>query len=396
MIDSIIGHADAVTALNRSLVEGRLAHAYLFAGPEGVGKRTLALELAKAVTCTGPDAPCNVCSACRRIDAGKHPDVELMAPGGICEESDHDHSADAGRDIRICQVRRAERVLGITPFEGGRRVLILDPAEAMNAQSADAFLKTLEEPPNGALIILITANDEQLGETVRSRCRRVPLCALRPAETERALAERFGATPEQSARLTRLFAGRIGCAVEALRDPHFEERRTAMLDHAARVPFLPIDERFDLAGQCADAFARRDRAKPDETGQPVTSTASKDGRPRSRTDVYATLDAWIEWWRDILLVGGGADAAVVNAERAADLYAGAGALGIEAAARGISALREARHDLEHNINPRLALEALMLRLPRGNQEADPSSRGAPQLDPRPIPDSQLPTPTPGG
>jgi DNA polymerase III subunit delta' len=363
MIRTIAGHADAVAALNRSLAEGRLAHAYLFAGPTGVGKRTLALALAKALNCREPDPPCDACSVCRRIDAAKHPDVEVVAPGGICDESEHDHGADAGRDIRICQVRRAERVLGIAPFEGGRRVLILDPADAMSAQSADAFLKTLEEPPDSASILLVTAQEDGLSETVRSRCRRVPLRALRPAETERALIERFAATPEQAARLARLFGGRLGSAVAALRDPHFDERRIAMLDLADRIVAAPTDERFTVAGQLADAFARREHTTAGDNGETAPAAPPKDGKPRGRADVYATLDAWLEWWRDLLLVAGGADGAIVNAERAPELRQTATVLGIEAAAAGIRALRDARRDLEQNVNPRLALEALMLRLP---------------------------------
>jgi DNA polymerase-3 subunit delta' len=370
MIRGLAGHTEAIAALNRSLDEGRLAHAYLFAGPSGVGKRTLALELAKAVNCSAVEPPCNACSVCRRIDGGKHSDVEVIAPGGICDESEHDHAADAGRDIRICQVRRAERVLGLAPFEGRRRVLILDPADAMNAQAADAFLKTLEEPPESALILLVTANEEGLNETVRSRCRRAGLRALRPAETEQALIERFGATADQAVRLSRIFGGRIGLAADALRDADFEERRAATLDLAARVAGSGVDVRFTIAQQMADAFARRERPKSGDSGEPVESAVPKDGKARTRQDVFAILDTWIEWWRDLLLTAGRADAAIVNAERASELRDQAARLGVEAAAAGIGALRQTRRDLEQNVNPRLALEALMLRLPSAIERTD--------------------------
>ncbi|MGH2587498.1 MAG: ATP-binding protein, partial [Dehalococcoidia bacterium] len=344
---------------------------------------TLALALAKALNCRQPDPPCDACSTCRRIDAGKHSDVERVQPGGICDESEHDHSADTSRDIRICQVRRAERVLGIAPFEGGRRVLILDPADALNQQSADAFLKTLEEPPNGAVLVLVTADEGALVETIRSRCRRVDLRALPVAETERALVERFDAAPEQAARLARLFGGRIGQAVLALRDPDFDARRAAMVDLAMEVATSGLVDRFTVAERLADAYSRRDR--PPKTDGSLRSTTSADGetpaappadgKARGRVDVFAALDLWIEWWRDLLLVAGGADAVIVNKEHATELHRLAPAFGVEGAFAGIVALREARRDLEQNINPRLALEALMLRLPRvGNREQDAGNK----------------------
>jgi DNA polymerase-3 subunit delta' len=375
MIRTIIGHEDAVTALNRSIAEGRLAHAYLFCGPSRIGKGTLALELAKAVSCPSADSPCNDCSVCRRIETGKHPDVEVIAPGGICDESEHDHTADAGRDIRICQVRRVERVLRLSPFEGPRRVVIVDPADAMNAQSADAFLKTLEEPPDRALILLVTAAEEGLSETVRSRCRRVSLRPLRPRETEQALVEQFGASPAYATRLTRIFDGRIGRAVDALRDPDFEERRTAALDLASHVASSGIEPRFAEAQRLADAFARRERATGGTSGQPSEAMPPKDGKARTRAEVFIVLDTWVEWWRDLLLVAGGADAAIVNAERASDLRVQADRVGVESAATGVRSIRQARRDLEQNVNPRLALEALMLRLPRAIEPPEPIRAG---------------------
>jgi DNA polymerase-3 subunit delta' len=367
MIRTIVGHSEAVAALNRSLVEDRIAHAYLFTGPPGIGKAALALELARSLNCREPEPPCGVCSTCRRIGNGIYPDVEQIRPGGLCDESDHDHSTDAGRDIRICQVRRAERVLGIAPYEGRRRVLLVDPADTLNAQAADAFLKTLEEPPNGSVLILITAHEEGLAETIRSRCRRVPLRPLSIKETECSLIERFGASPEPARRLARLFGGQLGLAVSALRDPDYEERRDAVLAGAAEVMQSRVADRMVVAERLAEAYGRRDRPKAgDGDGDDASGSIAKDGRARTRSDVFATLDAWIVWWRDVLLVAGGAGETIVNAGSEQQLRDHAGLLGVHGAAMGVQALREARRDLEQNVNARLALEALMLRLPRSS------------------------------
>jgi DNA polymerase-3 subunit delta' len=277
--------------------------------------------------------------------------------------SEHDHSADAGRDIRICQVRRSERVLGIAPYEGGRRVVVLDPAEALNPQAADAFLKTLEEPPDGAVIVLISANEGALSETIRSRCRRVPFRPLSSGEVQSALVERFAASPARAAYLTRLFGGCIGRAIAALRDPDFNGRRAAMLDQAQELVTNGLVDRFGAAERLADAYARRERPKADEDGNPVAVVMAADGKPRNRADVLATLDLWIEWWRDLLLVAGDNEAEIVNIDRADALHETAALLGVGRAAAGVHTLRDARRDLDQNVNPRLALEALMLRLP---------------------------------
>ena len=143
-----LGQDRAVAALQRGLAQGRRAHAYLLVGPSQVGKRTLALELAQALNCEGPETPCQECSPCRRIAASLHADVQVVGveatDGGV-----HKH-------ISIDQIRELGRVVSLRPFEGRCRVVIIDPADAMNEAAQNAFLKTLEEPPPDVLFVLIT------------------------------------------------------------------------------------------------------------------------------------------------------------------------------------------------------------------------------------------------
>ena len=158
--EDFIGNAKIVTRLRTKLREGRFPHALIFAGPEGVGKRTCALMFAKALNCreSAPDDFCDACSQCRKIDAGVHPDVLVT---GLEEEAS---------EIKIVQVRDLLQTLGMRPLEGIHKVFIIDPADAMNAAAANALLKGLEEPPEDTHFMLLTSNPQSLLLTVRSRC----------------------------------------------------------------------------------------------------------------------------------------------------------------------------------------------------------------------------------
>lgn len=335
---TVVGHDRVVRPLLRSIREGQAAHAYLISGPPRVGKGTLARVLAAAFCCVDSEPPCGACSACRRVVRGVHPDVEVLSPGGVCDEAEHDHTRDRSRDVRICQVRRAERLLHLAPFEGRARVVIIEPADALNAQSADAFLKTLEEPPAQTVIVLISTEPWSLPETIRSRCREVALRTLPVAEVERHLCER-GAAPEEAALLARLSGGQIGWAITALEDASFREARAQELEQIADLATRGRMERLEYAERLVNRFSR------------------------NRDEVYTTLALWLSWWRDVLLTAAGTARGVVNVDRREMLREAASRYSPAAVARFLRSLREACQDLESNVNPRLALDALMLRVP---------------------------------
>jgi DNA polymerase-3 subunit delta' len=327
--------------LGRALHEDRLAHAYLFVGPNQIGKATAARELAMALNCGGEDPPCHRCRQCHLIDAGRHPDVELVGVGGLCEEPDHrDHRTDGSKDIRICQVRRLERLLSRAPFEGRCRVVIIDPADALNVEAANAFLKTLEEPPASVVLVLVTSREEALPPTVRSRCRRVPFRLMAVADVERALVEGWSVTPEKAGALARLSGGRLGWAVSALEDEGLLSARESVLEDVQRLAGASLSERFAYAGRLGYLFPRGER----ET-------------------VFAALDLWEEWWRDLLLVGAGCGEQAVNTDHLDKLTEESRKYKVRAVVRFLDALSRARQQLEDNVNPLLALEVLMLELP---------------------------------
>lgn len=158
--ETFAGNPKIVKRLRSKLAAGRFPHGLIFAGPDGVGKRTCALMIAKALNCRErePDSFCGVCAQCRKIDAGTHPDVLRI---GVEEEAS---------EIKIAQIRQALQTLEMRPLEGDNKIFILDPANKMKPAAANALLKGLEEPPENSYFILLTDNLQELLPTVRSRC----------------------------------------------------------------------------------------------------------------------------------------------------------------------------------------------------------------------------------
>jgi len=247
-LSGIAGQMRAVGALSRAFDSGRFHPSLIFHGPSGAGKLTAALALARSLLCvTSEKAACGACPVCRRIDAAslRHPDVRVVLPeklddfrrGEVAEEGVsgidvQGRQATAARNpvwtILIDRVREAIGFVNRRPAEGRRAVLIIDLAHRMGAEAANALLKTLEEPPDHAVIVLLTPIYHALLPTIRSRCQAVPFLAI-PAGTIAAFLEtEHGLTPEEARLRAALSGGRIGIARE-LDLGVFRERREAML-----------------------------------------------------------------------------------------------------------------------------------------------------------------------
>jgi DNA polymerase-3 subunit delta' len=326
-----IGQDRAVAALQRGLAQGRQAHAYLFAGPPQVGKGTLALELAQALNCEGAEPPCQECTPCRRIAAGIHADVQVV---GVEATEGAVH-----KDISIQQIRDIERAVSLRPFEGRCRVIIIDPADAMNEAAQNAFLKTLEEPPPDVVFVLITSRPQALRPTIRSRCQRLNLSPLPLPQLEEALRQRWSLAPRQAQLLARLSQGRPGWAIAAHRDEEMMRVRHEALMDIRALPERTIQERFAYASEVASRFSR------------------------DRATVLAVLDLWREWWRDILLLCTGCQDAIINLDLWDILRAEAARYDPTQVVAFLRSLAATKRHLEENVNPRLALEVLMLDLP---------------------------------
>lgn len=194
----IVGHDRPLNILKRALENHTLAHAYLFSGEEGVGKKMTALELAAAVNCpaAGGNGGCGQCPACRKTASRSHPDLHFIEA--------------EGDEIKIDQIREVQADLALKPFEGAKKVLIVDGAEAMNAASSNAFLKTLEEPPGDALIVLISSMPRSLLQTIRSRCQEVRFHQLPRRALAQVLAQKRGISERDASFLAALAQGSLG------------------------------------------------------------------------------------------------------------------------------------------------------------------------------------------
>ena len=330
-----IGQENVAASLQRAFSEGRLAHAYLLVGPRHLGKMTMALDLARLVNCQGESPPCGECDQCTRITQGLHADVQVVAVEAM--------EADKARlrvTIGIEQVRELLRAVSLKPYEGRYRVCIFDGAERITEDASNALLKTLEEPPEQVILVLLTTNVESLLTTIVSRCQRLDLRPLDLSLVAAELMSRYGADEEKAEEVARLSSGRIGWAFQAMSQPELLERRSATLAGIETAVHDGLEGRFSYANDLASqAVSDRDLARQ-------------------------TLELWVEWWRDVMVVKVGTPELVANLSRIDGFRAVGDVLSQAQVLGAIAAVQEAWANLERNVNPRLALEGLMLALPR--------------------------------
>ena len=360
------GHPGAIRLLGGAISLGRASHAYLVTGPEQVGKRTLAIDIARAVNCTPstdlfgetPQPPCGRCESCERIARGLHADVRVIDVDTELPSADEASGSGQGsssrtrKNIRIEHIAELQREAALKPFEGLRRVFIVDGAEAMSAEAANRLLKTLEEPAEDVMIVLVSSFPESLPPTVVSRCQRIDLRLVRGEEIERVLVDRFEAEPGHAAILSRVARGCPGWAIDALSDPTAMDKRTQSAQRILSVLTGDIEERFRYAREASSTFTR-DRA----TGM-------------------AEIEAWLDWWRDVAFASNGLDQHVVNADWLPSLTAVGKALKSDELSAAVDAIERTLDALRANAMPRLAFEVMMLDLP-GVDGSDVPQPGAP-------------------
>ncbi len=327
----LIGHDLVVERLRNDIAHDRVRHAYLFTGPDGIGKRTLAAVFARALLCAQADPPCSQCRHCALTARGSHPDlltVEPIVTGKSVRTA----------KIKIDPVRNLIHDLQLKPVEARRRVGRVLRFDAANDEAQNAFLKTLEEPPGQVVLLLTAERADDLLPTIVSRCEVVALRPL-PREVVRdSLITRWLVPAERAELLAHLSQGRLGWAVRMQHDDAALAARTQKLDDLAALVGGSRVTRFNYAERLA--------------------------KESNVERIQETLELWLAFWRDVLLAASGAQAPLANPDREAEIRRRAESVTPAAASAVMVNLRRTGELLEKNANARLALEVCLLDWPR--------------------------------
>lgn len=317
----VIGHKAVVEGFLRQLAAGRVSHAYLLSGSEGLGKAFLARQMAQALLCRGlinGDA-CGRCPSCQLVDTGRHPDVQ------------HITVAENASTITIDQIRGLQHWLSLAPFHGPRKVAIIEDADTMQDPAANALLKTLEEPPAPAVFIVTTVHETRLLPTILSRCARCA-CGPLPADALQSALIARDVSPERAQSVARRAGGRLGRALR------LAEPKTWMQQHAWLAEWQAAVE----TGNLEPAFAARGRDEAEEF-----------------------LEVIAAWHHDLLTVLLGlSDDRLVFPEEAAALRAQASAWPVEALLDAVEQIYATRAAIQQRVNPRTAWATLIAQLSR--------------------------------
>lgn len=321
-LSGLIGNEKIKRWLRNSLSANRLPGTLIFFGPEGVGKKRFALELAKTLNCTHTNQDfdaCDSCAVCRRIEAGQYADTKLIAPDG--------------QFIKVDQARQVIDEAYYRPFEGKKRVFIFDEAERLREQAANALLKTLEEPPATTLLILITTSMEALLPTIRSRSLKLPFTTIDEADLLNYLTTNHPRPASEQKLIVKLAAGSIGNALKLDLSLFYEQRKECLelLDL-----LLQRRHKLRLLKQ-AEYFGRKERANFEELASLITTLI-----------------------HDINCVRLDLDSSVINCDIIPHLQGLSQNIAFSTLARFNDQLARLRREMIRNLNRHMALEAIFL------------------------------------
>ena len=319
----IYGHERPIAILKKTIIQGRVGHAYLFSGPNAIGKRTLADRFAQALNCEqgqiSGDA-CGQCSSCLKIRHASHADlINIKADGQF---------------IRINAIREIQEQMKFKPLEGGWRAIIIDDADKMRDEAANALLKTLEEPTTSNILILVSSRPYSMPATILSRCRHMRFNPLPAAAVARFLTQKKEMDPEKAVLLAGLAGGSIGRALELDQED--------VIAYRAEIMQLLMDTRKD---------------------EPLSLLTLASFFSQDKKEIKQGLDILNSCFRDALLFKEtGRKEMLINADKSSLIAALAQRLEGEQILQNIAHVVEAWKTIEQNVNKTLTLEAMVFKL----------------------------------
>ena len=323
----MIGHEWAVQLLKQHVIQETQRQAYLITGPESVGRRTLAIRFAQAVNCPQPieqGMPCLDCPTCGQIERMVHPDLTVV-------EADR-----VGGQLKVDQIRGLQHGLSLTPYDAKYRIAILLRFEEANRQAANALLKTLEEPPPQVILMLTAESTDQLLPTIVSRCEVIRLRPISSGVIKEGLQTNWQVPSAEANLLTHLSSGRPGYTFQLYQNPGKLSLRRTWLDELFNLLSANRVERFEYA----ESMAKDAKTLPEK------------------------LKIWQAFWRDVMLRSSNRSSQITNIDYQEIVDQLANNLGQKKAHNLVVAVEQIFDHLDHNVNPRLALEVFMLDLPK--------------------------------